>query len=332
MALSQIADLIVPHEFAAYSMEQSVKTNRFIASGILTNDARLDAFAAKGGLTESLPFLKRPQATSVVGSDDPSVDINPNKVSADKDIAVKHLRNIAFSDADIVQEVAGVSPLRAAINLDAEIWNEEYCRLLLKTLDGVFGAASMSGLVNNLAIADGNAATAGNKISLNAVLDTMSVHGDRWDGFSTIAMHSDVYRALAKQNVIEFVPQSEQKIVVPTFAGMRVVYDDSMPKVAGGTSGFSYGVYLFKAGAAVLGQAAVDKPVSLLEQPLAGNGSGVTTVVSRRKLVLHVPGVKFTSAQVSATTPTDADIALGTNWARVVDVKNVGVAKLIVNG
>ena len=332
MSLTQIADIIVPSDFARYSIQATTALNRFVASGIMASDPAFDAMAASAGLTHNLPFWNDIDVDAEPTNDDPSDVLVPAKLSTAQDIAAIQMRALALSDADVVTDVAGSDPMQVAINGDAKRWSANFQKIALKTLDGVFGSALAGTHVANLAVEDGLGGSAV-KISANAVLDAAGLLGDRADGLTAIGLHSDVYRTLQKQNLIDYIPDARGEVNIPTYLGMRVVVDDGLPKVAGSTSGFKYTSYLFGAGALALGQAAPAKSpaVEFVREALQGNGGGVTTMVSRRKFIIHVRGVKWTGSPAGLT-PTSAELATAGNWARVYDPKYIRVVKLVTNG
>ena len=53
-----------------------------------------------------------------------------------------------------------------------------------------------------------------------------------------------------------------------------------------------------------------------------------TVLINRRRYILHPRGVKFTSAAVAGTTPSNAELENGANWARVFENKNVRIVAI----
>ena len=145
-------------------------------------------------------------------------------------------------------------------------------------------------------------------------------------------MHSVVYKRAVDNDDIEFMKDSEGLMVIPTYMGKRVVVDDLMTTVAGGTSGFKYTTVLFGAGAIGYGNGAPEVPTEVEREALQGNGGGIETLVSRKSWIVHPFGFEFTSASVAGESPTLAEFKAAGNWNRVVARKNVPVAFLITNG
>ena len=63
--------------------------------------------------------------------------------------------------------------------------------------------------------------------------------------------------------------------------------------------------------------------------PLAGNGSGQETIVTRREFIFHPRGVRWTSNSMAGSSPTNAELATGSNWAKVWDTKLIKIVKIL---
>jgi hypothetical protein len=150
-------------------------------------------------------------------------------------------------------------------------------------------------------------------------------------------MHSATEAALRKLDLIDFIPDSEGKAQIRVFQGRRVIVDDHMPVRAGTTDGQVYTTYLFGPGAFAKGASPLDsapllggigtKGLELSRQALDSDSS----LINRRRYILHPRGVKFTSASVAGDSPTNAELELGANWTRVWENKNVRVVAVVHN-
>ena len=59
--------------------------------------------------------------------------------------------------------------------------------------------------------------------------------------------------------------------------------------------------------------------------------NGDTSMIMRRRYILHPSGVQFTSSSVAGKSPTDAELALAANWVRVYENKNVRIVAVTHN-
>lgn len=330
-----ISDLIVPSIFAGYVQEQSSAVNKIVTSGVVVADSVMGSkIALASGNNFHLPSMKNVSESSA--SYAVPTDVAANIATADKIAARKQIvpvldRNFTWGAADLASSFAGADPMLSAAMQAGEKQVIERQKLLLKVLAGVLSASSMSSHVNDVSIADGNAATGSNKISATEVIDTTAAFGDMYQTGGFICMHSTVYRNLQIQNLITYVPTNVQNIGWGTYLGMTVLVDDTCPKVAGGTSGFKYTSYLCAPGSIGFAAGSPRVPVEVSREALQGNGGGFEYLTIRDKLSFHVYGTSFTGTPADDVI-TDAELATGSNWTAVYNTKLIGVAALVTNG
>jgi len=329
MAVTQIADVIVPEVFNPYVTQRTAELSALRRSGIVQPNPELDRLASAGGKLINMPFWNDLTGVDEVLSD--SSALTPAKIDAGQDIAVLLMRGKAWSVNDLATALSGDDPMGAIGDLVAEYWARREQDTLISILTGVFAdniANDSSDLVNDASIADGTNAAAANLISADAVLDTTQLLGDAKNRLTALTMHSAVHNRLQKQNLIDFEPTNAQDIGWGTYLGKTLIVDDRCPRVAGGTSGFVYTTYLFGMGAIGLGNGGAPVPTETDRDSLAGED----ILVNRRHYLLHPRGVKFASSSVAGSSPTNTELEAAANWDRVYDQKNVRIAALKTNG
>lgn len=331
MADFKIADLSNNLDiFNSYVTERTAEMAHFAMGGILVDDPRLNVLASQGGNLVSIPFYQDLSGDSEVLSDSASLTVN--KITTGKDVARLHARGKAWGVNDLAKALSGDDPMGAIGDLVASYWVRERQKTLTNSLKGLFAdnVANDSGDMSlNLAIEDGNNATAANLFSGDAFIDAESTFGDAINSIAGIAVHSKVYARMRKQNLIEFIPNSDNTADVPVYLGKYVVIvDDKLPVTAGVTSGFKYTSYLFGAGSVAMGDGGAPVPTETDRDSLAGTD----ILITRNHAVMHPMGVKWTEASVAAQFPTYAELATAANWDRVYERKNVRLAQLITNG
>jgi len=332
MAKTVVSDIIVPSIFIPYMIERTAELSRLWQSGVVAQGAELNRVASGAGKTMNLPFWQDLSGASEGLSDSGSLTVN--KITADKDIAVKHFRGKAWSANDLVKYLAGDDPMEAIGTLLGGFWARDMQKtILLNTLAGLFEGSTPGPLngthVNDIAIEDGDNATADNLIGSDAVIDTAHLLGDHWDVIVAMAMHSVVFKRMQKLDLIEFEPLSEQDIRIPRFLGREVIVDDGLPTEAGGTSGTKYSTYLFARGSVGYGEGGPesDEAIETDRDILAGDD----VLVNRRHFILHPRGVAFDGTPAGQT-PTTSELADGANWSKKYEDKNIQITKLITNG
>lgn len=308
MAVTRISDIIEPSVFAAYIREAVIEKSAIIRSGIVTQNAQLNALVAGGGRTITMPFWKRIGGESEIITD--SGSLTPDKISTSADIATMHIRGRAWGARELASALAGSSAMDAIGSMIAEWWTRDEQRVLIKTLSGAFAAANMTEHVHDV----------GGPITAEATLDAKQKLGDASDQLTAIIMHSATYTALQKLNLIEFIPDSRGEIAFVRYLGYNVIVDDTMPVDSG-----TYTTYLMASGVIGRGDGTpVDlTPVETDRDSLAGEDY----LVSRRAFILHPMGVKWIGTAAS-TTPSNSELETGANWERVYEDKHIGMVKM----
>ena len=329
MAKTALADIIIPTDFEKYAIERTAALSALVQSGIVAESPQFASLAAGGGQTVVMPFWQDLTATRQILSD--SATLSVNKITAAQDIARIHMDANTWSVNDLAKQMSGDDPMQAIIDLVAEYWARVDQTLLISSLKGLFAAASMSGNLLSIGVEATGSVTAATKLNGDTFVDATVKLGDAGGKLTAVAMHSATEAALRKLDLIDYMPDSQGKAQISIFQGRRVIVDDACPVRAGTTSGYVYRTYLFGDGAFARGQAPLDS------QPLQG-GIGTegceiarvpldsdTVLINRRRFILHPRGVKFVSASVAGSSPTNAELETSSNWVRVFEAKNVRI-------
>ena len=317
MAVTKIADVIVPEIFTPYVIEKTAEKSRILTSGIAIANPKLNELVTAGGTTMQMPYWKDLTGADEVLSD--QTPLTPGKIGADKDVACLLLRGRAWGANELAGALAGDDPMAAIADRVSDYWARREQAILVSVLTGVFASASMA---NH--IADKSTQT----ISGNMVLDAKQLLGDSADQLQAIMMHSAVYTELQKQNLIQYTTTSDGKITIPTYLTYQVIVDDGMPvqTVGEGASAYKvYTTYLFAKGSIGRGEGT---PVSLTPTETDRDSlAGEDFLINRRALVMHPMGVKWIGTPAGVT-PSNAELATGTNWQRVYEDKNLGLVAI----
>lgn len=305
-----IADIIEPSTFHKYVTEKTAEKSVFLQSGIVDKNANLDDLAMTGGTTINMPFY-----TDLTGDDEVLSDsgaLTPAKIGTSQDVAVLHGRGKAWGVNDLAKALSGDDPMAAIVDLVADYWARKEQALVLATLNGVFSAANMA---TNLLASD-------SAVGAELILDAIQKLGDSSEKLTAMAMSSAMKTQLRKLDLIDFIPDSQGTVNIPTYQGKRVIVDDTLVATGSGDT-TRYPIYLFGAGALGRGEGAAPVPVETDRDSLAGED----ILVTRRHFIMHPRGVKWVGTPAS-TFPTNTELAVGTNWTRVYETKNVRMVKL----
>lgn len=338
MATVQLVDAIIPEVYTSYTAVDTPELTAFFQSGVIVRDELLDQTANTGGETVNIPFWNDidPTDEPEYSNDDPADMATPDKITSGKMIARTAQMNKSFSAMDLVSELAGSNPMQRIRNRFGTYWTRQWQRRLVATAVGVAAANvanNSSDMVINIAIEDGNSATAANVFSRAAFVNAAFTMGDHVDTIRAIAVHSIVYKRMTDNDDIEFIPDSEGRLTIPTYMGRPVIVDDGMPVVAGSTSGFKYTSVLFGAAAFGYGEGSPLVPVETDRIVLAGNGGGQEVIIERKTWLIHPGGHRWNEGTLDGgQSPALSDLRKAARWTRVVPRKNLSLAFLITNG
>lgn len=336
MATTKVADVVVPVHFGPYVIERTAELSELVQSGIIEASEQFNQIAAAGGQTVTMPFWQ-----DLAGADEVLDDTNPltpGKITASSDVAVINNRGKAWESNDLAGILAGDDPQQAIADLVASYWARRLQASTLSILKGIFTIASMAGNLHAIHQPAG-ATTEANYLTGVTFIDGAQKLGDAKDLLSAVIMHSAVEASLAKQDLIDFLPDSEGNMRIKVFQGKRVIVDDGMPiEVVDGKN--VYSTFLFGRGALAMGtdmQSQNDDPegsapgstwgTEFYRSALGGNSG----LINRRRFILHPRGVKWLGAVMAGKSPTNTEFENVGNWLRVFEQKHIRIVKITHN-
>lgn len=319
---TRISDVIVPEVFNPYIVKRTNELSALYQSGIVAPVAELEGALGEGNRYFNMPFWK-----DLTGDDESLEDGNgwaltPDKITAGQDMATQIFRGKAWSATDLSRTLSGDDPMAAIGDLVAGYWNRRMQVALISTLKGAFTAIANTH-VNDVTGGTGDAA----KISGAAIVDTMAKLGDAHQVLTGMVMHSVPYFNLVKQGLLEDVRDTAGNVLYKAYLGKRVIVDDGVPVDTSGAAP-KYTTYLFGQGAIGYAEGSPQVPTETDRDKLAGED----ILINRKHFVLHPRGIKFTNATVAKVAPTNAELELAANWAKVYEDKDVRMVALITLG
>lgn len=317
MAATVLGDVIVPEIFNSYVIERTAELSAFWQSGLVAPVA--DLSLGGGGSTIQLPFWQDLAGDDQLLSTD--TDLNIANIEAEKDVAVVNARALVYGARDLAGALAGDDPMLAIGDLVAAKWDRRMQTALISVFNGAMGALgdepvntlNISGLSGAAAVFDGE-----------AFIDALGQLGDAETRLTAVAVHSATFRLMKKQNLIEFIPDAEGRVTIPTYMGKRVIIDDGMPVNNG-----VYTTALFGEGA--IGYAEGTPKVASEIERNGLKGGGEEYLISRRHFILHPRGIAWTPGVgvPDKDTPSNAELAAKANWSRVYEPKNVRIVRFV---
>jgi hypothetical protein len=339
MAEVRLVDVYVPTPFNQGIQEAQIQSNAFLQSGVMAVDARISAMATIGGKVGIMPeFKPLGYSEPTYSTDDPSNVLVAKKIDSQSMQYRLASRNEAWSIMDLAQDLA-LGPQKAVDAITNRIggyWAFDEQSRIINTMIGVIAdniANDSSDMVNDIGTYGTGAPVAAELAGAAAIIDAQQTIGDRQQtSFSAIGMHSVVYSGLRKQGLIETIRDADNNTLFETYGTMRVIVSDEMPAIAGANNRVKYHTYMFGAALIGAGNGNLSNPTETDRSPLAGNGSGQDTIISRQSTVLHPFGFSWSDTAVAGDFPTYAELRDATNWDRVRQRKNIPFAALITNG
>lgn len=338
MAVTQIADVIVPTKFTDFIVANTLAKTALFASGVAVRNGEIEAQLSAGADQFTVPHwndLGDDEANIV--NDNPASNATPHKIGTGKQIVRKAYLHNSWSAMNLASELAGSDALARIQDRTIAYWDRQMQRRLVASLNGVYAdnVANDSGdMVRNIAATLNSDVTTSTKFNATAVIEAAATLGDAMRDLAAIAMHSDTYELALKNDLIATVQQSDGSWI-QTFRGLAVIVDDGMPFTPAEGAGSSddaaqYTTVLFGRGAVGYGVTAprIAAGTEVENKPSAGNGGGQQILHSRVNLAIHPAGFRWLEGSVASESPSIAELALAANWSREFERKAIPLAFL----
>jgi len=304
---------VIPEIFLPYMIEKTAEKSDFVQSGVMTNMSEL-VLPANGGDIVTMPFWQDLAGRSQIL--DSGTDISVAKFTSEKDAAVLQGRVLAYGATDLVAALAGSDPIKALASLYGAKWSRELQTILIYMLTGAMAVVTDN--VLDISALSGTAAL----FDSSAFVDANQLLGDSKEKLVAMAVHSATEALMAKNDDIDYIKDSEGKLLYREYQGKRVIVDDGMPASAG-----VYTTYLFGAGAIGFAEGTPKVPLETPREALTNGGEEY--LISRRHFVMHPRGIKWdpTSGVPAKDTPSDAELAASANWTQAYEQKNIRIVQ-----
>ena len=215
-------------------------------------------------------------------------------------------------------------------------------KTLLSILKGVF---SMSGTGNKDFVTNHTYDISGEEdgfadaTTMNTAIQQAT--GDNSDVFSFAIMHSKVATNLKNLQVLEYLKYTDangiqRDLKLAQYNGITVLVDDGMP-VEDKTTYKAYTTYVLGVGAFKYADCGAEHPYEMDRNPVIAGGKDM--LYMRQRKIFSPYGISFLKTSMAKSSPTDAELEMGTNWGLVsdgassfIDHKAIPIARLITRG
>jgi hypothetical protein len=339
-----LADLITKPQFTEYLSERIFEQSAFIQAGVMQRNAALDA--RSGGTRVRVPFFdfidpteERIDSSNSWGTSGAGY-LTSQKVVADEEIATILRRGFQYAVDDISKLGTGTDPLGHVANQLAAALNKKKTATLLAQLGGLFGNIAASGVLgaNTFNATGTTTATSANYLTASNVIKAKNKLGERASDLTTIVMHSNVAAYLEETGYTQVLVSGGnvsangglQGLSSQTFANLRVIVDDQVGVIAGGTSTHlnKYPVYLM-AGGSILEGVQQDLRIEYDRN----KSSFQDLLICDYHYAQHVRGTRWAAAGDNPTNAaTTGNLGATGSWALAyAQVKNIPMVRLLVN-
>lgn len=325
MAITKIADVIVPELFNKYTVNRTMELSALYQSGVITNSPEFDRLASEAARTHNMPFFEDLQGESEATLED--VKMTPKKITSNKDVSTTILRQNMWSATNLSAALAGSDPMAAIGDLVAGYWARDMQKELIALLAGVFGTipaedggTAETRMEDHILDLSSGKSEAAKIISASAFIDACQLLGDAQSQLTCVAMHSATKSYLKKQNLIE-TQRDSTDVEFDTYQGRRVVIDDGCP-----VADSIYTTYLFGNGAVAYGNGSPEGHVATEVDRDKQTGGGIDYLINRRAFILHPRGIAYTGAvREHVETPLRSELADPKNWKPVYEPKQLRI-------
>ena len=146
MAVTQIADVIVPAIFQNYITENSLVSTALFQSGVAVQNGEMSAQLQAGAQSFTAPCWNDLIDTEAnISSDDYTVNSVPLKLSTTKQVVRKSFLNQSWSEMNLASELSGSDALTRIQDRVSSWWDRQLEKRIIASLRGVL----LSNVANN---------------------------------------------------------------------------------------------------------------------------------------------------------------------------------------
>lgn len=315
----------IPQLFLEYQQEELQNRNALVTSGLMVTNSAIQAEFAKGGKTIDLPFFGDLSGDSEILDD--TTGLTAATLAGDVQTGVRNMRGKAWKASDLAGELAGSDPMQAIARRTGQYWVRDMQTSLINVIKGLFATG---GPLTSSHAAGGTST----QLSQSVMVDAIAKLGDAGQELTGVLMHSRIYYALMKLDLI--VPASStsqldtrlstQRLELGTYLGRPVFVDDTLPVDAGaGTGGADVlHTYFFGPGAFAFATAPAKTPLETDRDSL----KGIDYLINRTHYLVHPNGISWVG-NAAGNSPSNAELATGANWSKVfTDNRNIRITQL----
>lgn len=313
--------------------------NEILASGVVHADASIMNAIGSHGNVATIPIYKPfnvHDENMAALNNDGNTDNVPVEIAGDKQTCMLIQRMKAFKAKDFTAELTGAEPLdkvkQRIQNYYTGVWENE----LMNIVQAIMGLDALSDHVTDLSVTTGTVADA-NMINESTLIDAeQAALGDMAGGMGLIVMHSKIYAAYKKLQLVEYDKFTvgdgiKREVLLPHIGGKIPMVTDYYT-VDTSVAGFPvYKTYLLGEGAFKSCDKKNYKNAYTTNYD-PETSAGIDMLYTKQGKVLHPNGLSLAVDNIAAESPTFAELGAADNWALKFNHKNVKMGLIKSNG
>lgn len=319
--------------------EEDYWKNEILASGIVRTDASImDAIGSHGNVATIpiyKPFNVHDENMAALNNDG-NTDNVPVEIKGDKQTCMLIQRMKAFKAKDFTAELTGAEPLTHVKNRIQGYYTGVWENELMNIVQAVMGVAALSDHVTDLSVTSGEIGAA-NKVDEATLIDAeQAALGDMAGGMGLIVMHSKIYAAYKKLQLVEYdkftVGDAIKREVILPHIGGKIPMVTDFYTVDTSVAGFPvFKTYLLGEGAFKSCDKKNYKNAYTTNYD-PETSAGIDMLYTKQGKVLHPNGLSLAVDNIAAESPTFAELGNSANWALKFNHKNVKMGLIKSNG
>ena len=312
----------------SYRMAQPERATPFWTSGAFTSDSRIRSLLATGLREFTVP---------TVGGIDTKLEPNYSNtlytdiakargITGGKSKGRAAYVNEGFLESSLETYLMGQSPLQMIAGMIDNYWIAQAENRAIATVAGLYNYAKKNKANDFILDISKATADATSAYSIDAFIDAEAMLPKAYRGRGVMIVHPKKAAEMRKQQLLEKVAPSNNLPVIETYNGRAVIETTDLTSIGTGANA-KYITYLLGQGAFIADSVAGNDDMEIERTAATGNGSGHSTLWTRRNLIIHPQNFDFIATDAQLTGGT-ANEALSASWT---DLQNADYWNLAGN-
>ncbi|WP_227430404.1 hypothetical protein [Psychrobacter sp. I-STPA6b] len=303
-----------PDVIKTFQVKQPLEKAKFWQSGAFTSDTTLRPLLTSGSKTFQVPYINPIDADLEANySNTIFTDIAmPREISAGATSGRAAYLNEGFLESSLQRFLLQKSPLQLMAGMIDDYWAKQADNRAIATLIGLRNydqGQSGKPLTTDISKAT---ADAGSGFDVNAFIDAEGTLDEAYQGGGLMIVHPLIATKMRKQQLIEKLATTDNLPPVETYNGRQIITSKRATMIGKGANA-KFVTYLLGRGAFAADMVRGNNDLELERTAATGNGSGHTTMWTRRNMLIHPQGFSFIAKDNQLTGGTKNE-ALSASW------------------